>query len=185
MKFCSMCGTPVTIQVPQGDTLPRFVCPDCRTIHYQNPKVVVGCIPEWKDQILLCKRAIEPRLGLWTFPAGFMENDETVEDAAIRETLEEAEAQVELTGLYTVFSIPLVNQVYMVFRGTMHEPEFGIGEESSDVQLFHPTDIPWDHIAFRVIQETLQHYCLDLPQNHFPVHVGTIRHPQGLYTREP
>ena len=180
MKYCSSCGSPVVVQIPQGDTLPRFVCPACHTIHYQNPKVVVGCIPEWQDQILLCKRAIEPRSGLWTFPAGFMENDETVEDTAIRETLEEAQAHVKLTGLYTVFSIPLVNQVYLVFRGTMFQPEFGIGEESSDVRLFLPADIPWEDLAFRVIYETLQHYCNDLPGNLFPIHVGTIRHPRGL-----
>jgi len=149
-------------------------------IHYQNPKIVVGCIPEWQDQILLCQRAIEPRSGLWTFPAGFMENDETVEDAAIRETLEEAEAHVELTGLYTLYSIPLVNQVYLVFRGIMRLPEFGIGAESSDVRLFHPKDLPWEQMAFRVVHETLQHYCHDIPRNTFPVHVGTIRHPRGF-----
>ncbi|MCH7614507.1 MAG: NUDIX hydrolase, partial [Nitrospinae bacterium] len=112
MKYCSDCGASTSLKIPPGDTLPRHVCQNCGTIHYQNPKIVAGCIPEWHDQILLCKRAIEPRFGLWTFPAGFMENDETIEDAAIRETKEEAQTIIELAGLYTVFSIPHVSQVY-------------------------------------------------------------------------
>ena len=96
MKFCSQCGSTVELRIPDGDNLPRFVCAKCNTIHYQNPKIVAGCIPEWEDQILLCKRAIEPRRGLWTLPAGFMENNETTADAALRETQEEAKAQAEI-----------------------------------------------------------------------------------------
>ena len=178
MKYCGECGAFTTLKIPSGDTLPRYVCQRCEMIHYENPKVVVGCIPEWQDQILLCKRAIEPRYGLWTLPAGFMENDETIEDAALRETEEEAQASVALTGLYSVFSIPHVSQVYMVFRAKMKEHKFGAGEESLEVQLFDLDQIPWTEMAFQVIHETLGLYVQDRATNHFPVHVGTIQRPQ-------
>lgn len=178
MKYCGECGALTTLKVPTGDTLPRYVCQRCETIHYQNPKIVVGCIPEWEHQILLCKRAIEPRYGLWTFPAGFMENDETIEDAALRETQEEAQTAVTLTGLYTVFSIPHVSQVYMVFRGKMKEKKFGAGEESLEVELFDLDQIPWTEMAFQVIHETLRLYSQDRTTGQYPVHVGTI-HPSN------
>ena len=102
MKFCSQCGANVELRIPDGDNLPRYVCNQCHTIHYQNPKIVTGCIPEWENQILLCKRAIEPRRGLWTLPAGFMENNETTAEAALRETLEEANAEAEIIDLYAL-----------------------------------------------------------------------------------
>lgn len=175
MKYCSECGAFTALKIPPGDTLPRYVCQRCETIHYQNPKVVVGCIPEWQNQILLCKRAIEPQYGLWTFPAGFMENDETIEDAARRETEEEAQANVALTGLYTVFSIPHVSQVYMVFRAKMQERQFGAGEESLEVQLFNLDQIPWTELAFQVIEETLRLYAQDRATDQYPIHVGTIQ----------
>lgn len=175
MKYCSACGAPLSIKIPDGDTLPRLVCDRCLAIHYENPKIVVGCIPEWEDRILLCKRAIEPRYGLWTFPAGFMEMDETVEDAAARETLEEANAEVQISRLYAIFSIPQVNQVYLIFRGNMIKAEFGAGAESLEVALFTREEIPWTNLAFPVIQETLERYCRDARQNRFGVHVGTIR----------
>jgi len=178
MKYCHDCGASTLFKIPPGDTLPRHICQSCGTIHYQNPKIVVGCIPEWHNQILLCKRAIEPRYGLWTFPAGFMENAETIENAAIRETEEEAQATVALTGLYTVFSIPHVSQVYMVFRATMGEEKFGAGEESLEVRLFNLDHIPWTELAFQVIDETLKLYCQDRTTQHFPVHVGTIQRPK-------
>src|SRR5713226_9032199 len=122
MNFCSNCGAPVSRKVPPGDHLPRFVCDACQAIHYENPKIVVGCIPEWEDQILLCRRAIEPKYGLWTVPAGFMEQGETAEQAAAREALEEAQVDVEITSLYAVFSIPHISQVYVIFRGRMRTP---------------------------------------------------------------
>ena len=174
MKYCNDCGAPTSLQIPAGDTLPRHVCQRCEAIHYQNPKIVVGCIAEWQDQILLCKRAINPRYGLWTIPAGFMENDETVEEAALRETMEEATASVELISLYTVLSIPHVNQVYMIFRATMKENKFGAGEESLEVCLFHINQIPWRKLAFPVITETLERYTQDRQNGEFPVHVGSI-----------
>ena len=178
MKYCSNCGATTSLQIPDGDTLPRHVCQRCEAIHYQNPKIVVGCIPEWQGQILLCKRAIEPRYGLWTIPAGFMENDETVEEAAHRETMEEAKASVDLTSLYAVLSIPHVNQVYMVFRATMKEKDFGAGEESLEVCLFHINKIPWRKLAFPVITETLERYAQDRENGQFHIHVGSIHRPK-------
>lgn len=174
MNFCSHCGAPVGLKVPLGDNLPRFVCETCQAIHYVNPKVVVGCIPEWEDQILLCRRAIEPRTGLWTFPAGFMEAGEHTAEAAARETLEEAQAEVEITSLYAVFSLPHVSQVYVVFRGTMRRPEFGAGSESLEVQLFSHDKIPWDTLAFPVIHETLTRYVRDRSRGQFEIHVGVV-----------
>lgn len=174
MKYCSTCGARVRLRIPPGDTLPRFVCEGCDTIHYQNPKMVVGCIPEWEDQILLCRRAIEPRHGLWTIPAGFMEQNETLEQAAARETMEEAKALVEISTLYAVFSLPSVSQVYVIFRGTMHTPEFGVGQESLEVRLVKQQEIPWTDLAFQVIHEVLKRYYEDSNRGQFEVHVGTV-----------
>ncbi len=177
MNYCSNCGAPVARRVPPGDNLPRFVCEACRAVHYQNPKIVAGCIPEWEDQILLCRRAIEPRYGLWTFPAGFMEEGETTEQAAAREALEEAETDVEITSLFAVFSLPHISQVYMIFRGKMRAPDFKAGSESLDVRLFQHDAIPWDSLAFPVIHETLQRYVKDRSQGGFSVHVGIVSPP--------
>ena len=157
MKFCSHCGSSqLDFRVPDGDTLKRYVCAACATIHYQNPKVVVGCLPVWEDLVLLCKRAIEPRLGLWTLPAGFLENGETLEAGALRETAEEAHARVEIGALYTVISLPDINQVYMMFRARLLDLDFGPGPESLEVELFAEDDIPWGDIAFRTIARTLR-----------------------------
>ena len=152
----------------------RFVCESCQTIHYHNPKIVAGCIPEWEDQILLCRRAIEPKSGLWTFPAGFMEIGESTEQAARRETEEEAHAQVEVTSLYAVLSLPHVGQVYMIFRGRMVAPEFRAGEESLDVRLFSRNAIPWDQIAFSVVKDALRRYVEDAVHGTFRVHVASL-----------
>ncbi len=175
MNYCNACGGPLIMKIPEGDTLLRFVCARCHTVHYENPKIVVGCLPEWEGRILLCKRAIEPRRGLWTFPAGFMEKDESLEEAAARETLEEAEAEVEISRLYAMFSIPHVSQVYVVFRGTMKRAAFAPGAESLEVELFNREDIPWSKLAFRVIHAILERYCKDGP--HAPACVGTISSP--------
>jgi ADP-ribose pyrophosphatase YjhB (NUDIX family) len=174
MNYCSVCGKPVSKKIPPGDNLLRFVCESCQTIHYHNPKIVAGCIPEWGNQILLCRRAIEPRSGLWTFPAGFMEIGESTEQAARRETEEEAHAQVELTSLYAVLSLPHVGQVYMVFRGRMVTPEFRAGEESLDVRLFNRDAIPWDDIAFSVVKDALRRYVEDAVHGTFRVHVASL-----------
>jgi ADP-ribose pyrophosphatase YjhB (NUDIX family) len=161
MKFCSQCGKPVAQRVPEGDNLPRYVCDACQTIHYQNPNIVTGCIPVYGDKILLCKRAIEPRYGLWTLPAGFMENAETLEQAAMRESMEEARANVQLEQLYTVFSLPHVNQVYMMFRATLLDENFSAGPESLEVQLFEESEIPWQQLAFKTIYYTLKYFFDD------------------------
>lgn len=174
MKFCSNCGAPVELRVPAGDNLPRHVCPACDTIHYQNPKMVIGCIAEWEDRILLCRRAIEPRLGLWTLPAGFMENGETVAQAALRETHEEANARVELTAMYSVISVPHVNQVHIFYRGRLLDLGFGPGTESLEVALFAESAIPWKEIAFRTISTTLRHYYADRKAGAYGFHAGEI-----------
>lgn len=175
MNYCSQCGQPVRLKTPQGETLPRFVCEACNTIHYQNPKIVAGCIPEWEGKVLLCQRAIEPRTGFWTFPAGFMELNESTEDAAARETLEEANAAVDLTGLFALFTLTRVSQVYVVYRGKVRDGQFGIGAESSDAKLIEIDDIPWDNLAFPVIQEILQRYVEDHRNGAFGVHCGVIQ----------
>ena len=133
MNYCSHCGARVSLRIPDGDILPRYVCGHCHTIHYQNPKLVIGSIPQWEDKILLCRRAIEPCHGLWTLPAGFMENYETTAQAAARETSEEALAQVEIGNLYTLFNVPHINQVHLFFRARLLEPVFGAGVESLEV----------------------------------------------------
>ena len=174
INFCSECGNSVEQKIPQGETLLRAVCPACQTIHYQNPKIVAGCIPEWEGKILLCRRAIEPRLGFWTFPAGFMELGESTEDAAVRETLEEANARVEIQSLYALFSIPHVSQVYVVYRALLQDLNFGPGEESLEVQLLSLEEMPWDKMAFPVIRETLRRYVEDTHRTQFQVHFGAV-----------
>jgi ADP-ribose pyrophosphatase YjhB (NUDIX family) len=146
-------------------------------IHYQNPKIVVGCISEWEDRILLCRRAIEPRYGLWTLPAGFMENEETTEQGAVRETFEEARAKVKITDLYSVFSIPYISQVYLMFRGALREPDFGPGAESLEVRLVAEHEVPWDQIAFPVVKRVLKLYFADRARGRFAVHIEEIRRP--------
>ena len=153
----------------------RHVCDECGEIHYQNPKVVTGCIPEWQDKILLCKRAIEPRYGYWTLPAGFMENSETLQDGAARETMEEANARVEVSQLYTTFNLPHIDQIYMMFRGTLLNLDFHPGEESLEVALFNEEDIPWGELAFPVIAETLHFYFDDRRTGDFQSRVADIR----------
>jgi len=166
----------VELKIPEGDNIPRFVCVKCSTIHYQNPKIVTGCIPVWDNRILLCKRAIEPRYGLWTLPAGFMENNETTPQAAARETLEEANAKVDILGLYALFNIPHINQVYLMFRAALVSPDFAPGEESLDVKLFEEQEIPWNELAFPVVHQTLERFFKDRKTNNFSFYLGDI-HP--------
>lgn len=174
MKFCSNCGAAVALKIPAGDTLPRYVCDACGTIHYQNPKMIVGCIAEWEHRILLCRRAIEPRLGLWTVPAGFMENGETTAQGAARETLEEANARVEVGPLYAMYNIPHINQVYILFRARLLDLDFSAGTESLEVKLFDEADVPWDRIAFATVRNTLNHYYADRKAGEYRFHLGTI-----------
>jgi ADP-ribose pyrophosphatase YjhB (NUDIX family) len=166
MKFCSECANPVSLLVPQDDNRPRYVCGNCGLIHYQNPKMVVGSIPVWElngaTQILLCKRAINPRHGYWTLPAGFMENDETTTDAAQRETLEEAGAHIELHELFSLLNVPHVHQVHMFYRATLLDLDYAAGIESLEVKLFTEAEIPWDDIAFPTVAHTLKYFFADL-----------------------
>ncbi|MES9814024.1 MAG: NUDIX hydrolase [Candidatus Thiodiazotropha sp.] len=179
MKYCSHCGAEVEVRVPEGDNRPRHVCIICSTVHYQNPKIVVGCIPVWEQQILLCRRAIEPRYGLWTVPAGFMENGETSQQGAARETLEEACARVEVEGLYTLFNLPHINQVYLLFRSRLLDLDFAAGEESLEVRLFDEQEIPWEKLAFPVIKESLKLYYADRETGKYPLRSGTIIRAAG------
>jgi ADP-ribose pyrophosphatase YjhB (NUDIX family) len=174
MNFCSNCGAKVVITIPAGDTHPRHVCPACGTVHYQNPKMIVGAIPEWDDKILLCRRAIEPKHGLWTLPAGFMENGETTAQGAARETLEEANARVEIGTLYSLYNLPHINQVYLMFRARLLDLDFGPGLESLEVQLFDETQIPWDKLAFRTVEGTLRAYFQDRRNGGYGFHIGDI-----------
>lgn len=174
MKFCSNCSAPVALKIPPGDNLPRYVCDQCNTIHYTNPRMVIGCIPEWEDKILLCKRAIEPRHGYWTLPAGFMENGESTMQAALRETLEEANARVELGDLFSMLSVPHVNQVHIFYRARLIDLDFGPGSESLEVALYDEAAIPWKELAFRTISTTLKYYCADRKQGRYGCHCDAI-----------
>ncbi|HEY7744624.1 MAG TPA: NUDIX hydrolase [Burkholderiales bacterium] len=178
MKFCSNCGAPLALRVPAGDTLPRHVCDACQTIHYQNPRMVVGCIAEWEDRILLCRRAIEPRHGLWTVPAGYMENGETTFQGAMRETLEEANARVEIGSVYALYNIPHISQVYILFRARLLDTDVRPGAETLEVRLFAEPEIPWDRIAFASVRNALTHYFEDRRRGEYPFHMGTIEQPR-------
>lgn len=169
MKFCSQCGNKVVLRVPDGDNRSRHVCIECDAIHYQNPRIIAGCLPLFEDRVLLCKRSIEPRSGKWTLPAGFMENGETTEQAALRETSEEANARAEILHLYTLFSLPHISQVYLFYRARLLDLDFSAGEETLEVSLFEENDIPWDELAFPVITQTLEHYFEDRKADHFPM----------------
>jgi ADP-ribose pyrophosphatase YjhB (NUDIX family) len=165
MKFCSECAHPVTVAIPEGDNRPRYVCTQCGTIHYQNPKMVIGSIPVWERdgelKVLLCKRAIEPRYGYWTLPAGFMENEETTGEAAVRETEEEAGANVELGNLFTLLNVAHVHQVHLFYLARLLDLDYAAGIESLDVQLFAEHEIPWDDLAFPTIRTTLELFFAD------------------------
>ena len=174
MKFCSNCAAPVVKRVPPGDNLPRWVCDACGEIHYQNPKLVVGALPEWEGRLLLCRRAIEPRYGYWTLPAGFMENDETAGHAALRETLEEAGARIELLAPFSMISVPYVNQVHVFYRARLLDLEFNPGEESLEVALVEEAQVPWKDIAFRTVGLTLKHWFADRISGSYSFHAEDI-----------
>lgn len=174
MNFCSHCGETVSKQIPEGDDRPRYVCPRCNTIHYQNPRVIVGTVPVYGDRILLCRRAIEPRRGFWTVPAGFMENGETTQQGAERETWEEARAKVSNTCLYRLFDLPHISQVYMFYRADLVDGAYEVGPESLEVGLFAEADIPWHEIAFPVVRTTLEEYLADRVTGNFPVRISEI-----------
>lgn len=175
MKFCPTCSAPVVKRAPPGDSVPRDLCDACGSIHYQNPKLVVGCVPEWGGRILLCRRAIEPRYGYWTLPAGYMENSETTGQGAVRETLEEAGARVELMAPFSMISVPYVNQVHLFFRARLLDLEFKPGEESLEVALFEEAHMPWKDVAFRTVGLTLKHWFADRARSSFGFHAEDIK----------
>lgn len=178
MNFCSHCGARLEWRIPEGDQHFRHVCPTCGTIHYQNPKLVVGCIPEWEDQILLCRRAIEPRSGYWTLPAGFMENGETSAEGALRETWEEAGARVAIGPLYNLFNLPHINQVYLIYRAQLLDLQHSPGIESLETRLYREHEIPWEQLAFRTVCLTLETYFRDRARGKFGFHQADIRPPR-------
>jgi len=178
LNFCSNCGTKLTQRIPPGDSVQRAVCDACGTIHYRNPLMVVGTIPEWDDQILLCRRAIEPRRGFWTLPAGFMELGETTAQAALRETMEEAKARVELGEAFTLLSVPHVDQVHLFYRARLLDRDFAPGEETLELALFQESEIPWKEIAFRTISMTLRHFYADRKAGAMEFHAGEILPPK-------
>lgn len=174
IRFCTQCGANVTFDIPPGDSLPRHICNACGHIHYENPRLVVGCVAEWEGRILLCRRAIEPRLGFWTLPAGFMENGETTADAAIRETQEEAGADVIIDAPFAMVSIAHINQVHLFYRGRMAHPAFLAGEESLEVKLCHPDEIPWADLAFRSVSLCLERYLADRAKAAYGFHETSL-----------
>lgn len=174
MNFCAECGGPVSLRTPPGDHLPRYVCEKCGTIHYQNPRLVVGCVPELDGRILICRRAIEPRRGYWTVPAGFMENGETLQQAAARESHEETLATVEIGSLLAVVHVLPAHQVHVFFRARLEADEFGPGPESLEVELVDPADIPWDDIAFPSTEFALRRYLEDRAAGAEPYHFAEL-----------
>lgn len=177
MNFCSSCGAAVELRIPEDDSRPRYICTVCGIIHYQNPRLVIGSIPEWEDKILLCRRAIEPRYGYWTLPGGFMENGESTGAAAVRETLEEANARIEIGDLYSMYSLPYIDQVHLLFRARLLDLDFSPGQESLEVRLFSESEIPWDELAFRPIRLSLEHYFSERRMGAFSFHIGELDRP--------
>ena len=174
MNFCGACGHSTTEKVPLGDHQVRRVCTQCGTIHYVNPKVICGALALWENKVLLCRRAIEPRYGLWTLPAGYMELFETMEQGAARETWEEAEAKVDIEQLYCMYNIPRIGQIYVLFKAKLIEGMFGAGEESIESRLFEEHEIPWTELAFPSVERTLRHYFEDRKSGEFPTHLETL-----------
>ena len=174
MRYCLQCGHEAERKIPATDNMPRLVCPNCNYIHYENPKVICGSLVVHKNRVLLCRRAIEPQYGLWTLPAGFMENGETVEQAAMRETLEEACARVRNLSLYTLINVPHISQVHIFYRAELIDLDFAAGQESLEVRLFDEADIPWSELAFRTVGRTLECFFADRRQQAYPVRSESV-----------
>ncbi len=176
LQYCPTCGGSISYQIPEGDNRERAVCTQCGTIHYQNPRMVVGTIPIWQNQVLLCKRAIEPRRGFWTLPAGFLEIGESTDAGAVRETMEEAGAAVSLKGPFSIIDVPHVEQVHLFFRAELDKPEFSAGLESLEVRLFSEHEIPWEELAFATVYTTLRWFFEDRAAERFLVHTKTLQY---------
>ena len=174
IRHCKACGAPAEYRVPADDNRERATCTGCGTVHYENPLNVVGTVPAWDDQVLLCRRNIEPRHGYWTLPAGFMELGETAAEGALRETVEEAGAHVEMGPLFTFLNVVRVGQVHLYFRARLLDTEFAPGPETIEAQLFREDEIPWDELAFRTVRETLMRYFDDRRRGQFELHCADI-----------
>ena len=174
IKHCRVCGNATAYRVPVDDNRERAVCTSCGEIHYENPINVVGTVPVWGDQVLLCRRNIEPRRGLWTLPAGFLELGETIAEGAWRETDEEAGARIDLEGLFAVLNVVRVGQVHFFYRARLHDTNFAPGPETIEAQLFRESEIPWDELAFRTVRRTLQFYFEDRQRGAFGFHTDDI-----------
>jgi ADP-ribose pyrophosphatase YjhB (NUDIX family) len=177
IRACNQCGFRVERIIPPGDGRDRAVCPSCGHIQYENPKLVVGCIPLWEQRILLCRRAIEPRYGHWTLPAGFMENGESTSEGAARETLEEAGATVVGLTPFAMIDVPYVHQVHLYFRAALVEPRWECGDESLESRLFAEDEIPWADLSFRTVIETLQLFLADRAAGQFGFHHRVLAYP--------
>lgn len=178
MKFCHHCAGPIEQQIPSGDDRLRYYCGRCDVVFYQNPNNIVGTLTSHGDRVLLCRRAIEPRRGYWTLPAGFMENGESSLAGALRETREEAGAEpvADPDALYALYNLPHINQVYLFFRARLERPEFASGIESLETALFGEPEVPWDAIAFPVVRKTLRLWFEDRRRGHFPVRMFDVRY---------
>lgn len=174
MKFCSNCGNSISQRVPEGDSRTRYVCDNCDIIFYQNPKLITGTLPICGDKVVLCRRAIEPRQGYWTLPAGFMENGESTEQGALRESWEEAEVSLDNVELYRLFDLPHIDQVYIFYKGDIVDGKFGVGSESLEVALFAEDEIPWDELAFYIVGEILREYFEDRKVGQFPIRISSL-----------
>lgn len=174
MKYCPDCGGAIELRIPADDNRLRHVCTVCSMIHYQNPRIVIGAIPVWQDKVLLCRRAIEPQYGKWTLPGGFMENGESTTQAAQRETLEEASARIAIADLYSMYSLPYIDQVHLLFRAELLDLDFAPGPESLEVRLFTEAEIPWAELAFRPVRYSLEHYFSERKSGQFNLHMGEL-----------
>lgn len=179
MKYCSECGSPVRIGIPAGDDRPRHICDTCGATHYHNPKVIAGCIPVWDDRVLLCRRAIEPRVGFWTLPAGFMELGENLPSAASREAMEEANVTVEIDGLYNLFSLPHLSQVYVFFLARMVTENHSPGYESLETRLFSEEEIPWEELSFETVRRSLRYFFADRASGQFSLRMEDVLPARG------
>jgi ADP-ribose pyrophosphatase YjhB (NUDIX family) len=174
IQHCRVCGGKTQYRVPPDDNRERAACTVCGEIHYENPLNVVGTVPVWGDQVLLCRRNIEPRYGMWTLPAGFMELGETTAEGALRETIEEAGANVRMQGLFTVLNVMRVGQVHFFYRAQMLDTGLAPGPETIEARLFREDEVPWEELAFRTVRQTLELFFEDRRRGSFGVHTQDI-----------
>lgn len=173
-RFCSQCGNPLNREIPPDDNRIRDLCPNCGAVHYQNPRNVVGIVPIYNDQILLCRRAIEPRHGKWTLPAGFMELGETTAQGAARENQEESGAIIKMASLFTVIDVPSVNQVHFYYLAEVLNKKLAPGPETLEAEFFDLDKIPWRELSFKTVSTTIEHYIQDKANGSFGVHQYAI-----------